>query len=295
MKETSMFIDDLQCFTAVAECLNFSRAAEKLFISQPTLSKNIARLERKFHAKLFIRTKRSVRLTEAGIILQAEAPQLLRQVKSIAEKICAADMNKHLCLNIAVVDIIDGILLPAIKKFRQQYPEISLNIYSGGLEQTYYIIDEQQADISITFDFAFAARPDIDCKNIAREDLSLALPSDHWFLGDKSRDFAKLADEVFIIFPAPKMNPAKGTICDEICSKWGFKLKHLHEVKTITSMIFSVAAGEGIAILPSCAKQYAGKNVVFIPIPSSQQNVKISAVWKKNNLNPAAALFLNSF
>lgn len=290
-----MFIDDLQCFTAVAECLNFSRAAEKLFISQPTLSKNIARLERKFHAKLFIRTKRSVRLTEAGLILQAEAPKLLRQVESIAEKICAADMNKHLCLNIAVIDTIDGILLPAIKKFRRQYPEISLNIYSGGLDQTYYMIDKQQADICITFDFAFAARADTACKNIARDDLSLALPSDHWFLADKSRDFAKLADEIFLTFPAPKMNPAKGTIYDEICSKWGFKPEHLHEVKTITSMIFSVAAGEGIAVMPSCAKQYAGKNTVFIPIPAAQQDVKISAVWKKDNLNPAAALFLNSF
>ena len=118
----------IEYFLALARYLNFTEAAKNLYISQPSLSKQIASLESAIGVELFYRNKRDVRLTASGVVLLREIGGVIEIIESSIEK----SKNTNLCDNITlVIGCLDGIdssklLIPFIKKFREKYPTINI-------------------------------------------------------------------------------------------------------------------------------------------------------------------------
>ncbi len=287
-----MYFEELRYFMTVAKYRNFTKAANELYISQPTLSKKIAKLEKFLGIQLFIRTRRSVQLTEAGNILNAEGKQLLQHIDRVLNMIKSSQNSDIMQLNVAILGAIDIKFLPMIKHFTKQYPKIKLSLTSNSVRQMHYLLEEGLADIIITLDFGTFLIPDIHVKKIYSEGVSLVVPSEHWFVKSDEQDFTKLCDEKFVLFSA-KESPHSYEQIKRICASWGFVPKGQREVESLSSALFAIAAGGEISILPNHAKRYATDDVKFLPIDDETEALQIVAAWKKRNINPAISLFLD--
>ena len=118
----------IEYFIAVARHLNFTEAAKSLYVSQPSLSKQIAILEDEIGIQLFFRTKRDVRLTAAGMVLLKEMGGVIEQIENAIEKSKKPDLGENSTLTIGCLDAMDmRTFLPTIiKKFKEKYPNVNL-------------------------------------------------------------------------------------------------------------------------------------------------------------------------
>jgi DNA-binding transcriptional LysR family regulator len=194
---------DLRYFVAVAEELHFTRAAEKLYVSQPALSKQIRALERQLGAPLFDRDQHGVRLTPVGAALLpharavlaawAEADDAVRQARAAAQATLVVGMTTSPGR---------GGLLPAIRsRFTAAHPEIRLKLRQVGWE------DPTAGLANRTSDVAFVWLPLADAERyrwvvVATEPRLVALPETHPLAGRERVDFADLLDEAFLALPA---------------------------------------------------------------------------------------------
>lgn len=217
-----MNFEDLHYFLTVAKHLNFTRASEELYISQPTLSKKIARLEKDLNTQLFHRNKHTVQLTEAGNILFSEGQDLENHIHKILNLISQVNKGNHF-LKVAFLDAIDIVFLPMLNNFRQQYPAINLEVSSVSLKKAYYLLEQNLVDVIIALDFGISMIPEISVKEIYHEGISLVLPIGHWFLNNKEQDFKKLKDETFLFF-SPEESMHSYEQVKSICATWVTKL-----------------------------------------------------------------------
>ncbi|MFB7371100.1 LysR family transcriptional regulator [Streptomyces sp. NPDC056222] len=194
---------DLRYFVAVAEELHFTRAAEKLYVSQPALSKQIRALERQLGAPLFDRDRHGVRLTPVGTALLpharavlaawAEADEAVRRARAVEQATLVVGMSTSPGR---------GGLLPAIRsRFTEAHPEIRLKLRQVGWEDPTAGLADGSSDV------AFVWLPLADAERyrwavVATEPRLVALPETHPLAGRERVDFAELLDEPFLALPA---------------------------------------------------------------------------------------------
>jgi DNA-binding transcriptional LysR family regulator len=194
---------DLGYFVAVAEELHFTRAAEKLYVSQPALSKQIRALERQLGAPLFDRDRRGVRLTPVGTALLPHARAVLAAWEEAGAAVRRARAAEQATLVVGMSTSPGrGGLLPAIRsRFTEAHPEIRLKLRQVGWE------DPTAGLADGTSDVAFVWLPLADAERyrwvvVATEPRLVALPETHPLAGRASVDFAELLDEPFLALPA---------------------------------------------------------------------------------------------
>ncbi|WP_329118859.1 LysR family transcriptional regulator [Streptomyces sp. NBC_01353] len=194
---------DLRYFVAVAEELHFTRAAEKLYVSQPALSKQIRALERQLGAPLFDRDRHGVRLTPVGTALLPHARAVLAAWVEADEAVRRARADEQATLVVGMSTSPGrGGLLPAIRsRFTGAHPEIRLKLRQVGWE------DPTAGLADGTSDVAFVWLPLADAERyrwvvVATEPRLVALPETHPLAGRERVDFAELLDEPFLALPA---------------------------------------------------------------------------------------------
>ena len=171
-----MELRQLKYFVAVAEELNFRRAAEKLYMQQPPLSRQIRQLETELGVELFHRTKRSVSLTAAGQAFLAEARLTLTQAQRAAFAARQAVPTDKLTIGFSICAF-DRVLPEIIHKFRQQYRETQVNLTEMSKEKQIQALLDRQIDIG--FCYAPINNPQLDSVNILSEPLAVVLPPNH--------------------------------------------------------------------------------------------------------------------
>lgn len=194
---------DLRYFVAVAEELHFTRAAEKLYVSQPALSKQIRALERQLGAPLFDRDRHGVRLTPVGTALLPHARAVLAAWTEADEAVRRARAAEEATLVVGMSTSPGrGGLLPAIRsRFTEAHPEIRLKLRQVGWE------DPTAGLADGTSDVAFVWLPLADAGRyrwvvVATEARLVALPESHPLAGRERVGFAELLDEPFLALPA---------------------------------------------------------------------------------------------
>ncbi|MEU6880235.1 LysR substrate-binding domain-containing protein [Streptomyces sp. NPDC046712] len=194
---------DLRYFVAVAEELHFTRAAEKLYVSQPALSKQIRALERQLGAPLFDRDRHGVRLTPVGTALLPHARAVLAAWTEADEAVRRARAAEEATLVVGMSTSPGrGGLLPAIRsRFTEAHPEIRLKLRQVGWE------DPTAGLADGTSDVAFVWLPLADAGRyrwvvVATEPRLIALPESHPLAGRERVRFAELLDEPFLALPA---------------------------------------------------------------------------------------------
>ncbi|MCD7864476.1 MAG: LysR family transcriptional regulator [Clostridiales bacterium] len=145
----------IQCFLSAAETLNFTEAANRMFIAQSSLSRNISRLETEIGLTLFIRTKKYVRLTPAGTVLYAEYSKLLKMADYALEKARNAEIGENGNLRLGVLETqrSENFLPAQLNRLRQSHPHIQIDIISGTFRELREGIMNNTIDIALTLSF----------------------------------------------------------------------------------------------------------------------------------------------
>jgi DNA-binding transcriptional LysR family regulator len=283
----------LRYFVAVAEELNFTRAAARLHMAQPPLSQQIRQLEDALGVRLFERTKHEVRITEAGEAVLSEARRTLAQADRVG--IAARRISEGVSgsLRVGFPGSFPHTTLPAIlRAFRARFPGVQLSLQERSTE-------EQLAALGAgTIDAGFVRLPverapaSLAVKAILREPLILALPKRHP-LGKRAKVAVRtLAAEPFILFPRHAA-PGLYDQIEGICRRAGFRPSVAQEASQIQTIISLVSAGLGVAIVPRSMQTLHREHVVYRALEGASVMTEMAVAYEKENPSMTLQSFLH--
>ena len=286
-----MELRHLHYFITVAEELHFSRAAERLHISQPPLSQQIRGLEDELGVKLFERTKRQVHLTEAGKVFLERSYLVLAQLEqaiSVTQQIGRGEVGQ---LAIGFVDSATYTVLPDILRvFREQFPAVELRLHEMTTAQQIQALHHKQVDIGIVRSAISESGLSVEC--FLQESLVLALPETHPFSAQTQLSLSTLADELFILFPA-RMGPVFYEQIIHSCQQAGFRPKVAQEAVQMQTIIGLVAAGLGIAIVPASMQNFHRSGVIYRPLQEQIPKTGLYLTWRQHDSSSVISAFLS--
>lgn len=243
-----MELRQLQHFVAVAEDRHFTRAAERLMVSQSGLSASIRALERELRAPLFVRTTRRVTLTEAGRALLAEAERILAQVRAAHEAVAAVQGVLRGQLALGTEQCIAGVRVAGLlAAFRRRHPEVEIRLRQAGSGALAEDVAAGRLDLA----FAYRTRGDTDqlrSVRLTREPMTVLCHPGHRLAGAGSPLApGDVADEVFVDFH-PDWGPRRAT--DAAFAAAGVRRTVALEVNDVHSLLDLVEEDLGIAVVP---------------------------------------------
>ncbi|MES2299642.1 MAG: LysR family transcriptional regulator [Pseudomonadota bacterium] len=262
-----MELRHLRYFIAVAEELNFTRAAERLHIGQPPLSHAIQMLERDVGALLFERTKRSVRMTEAGRLFLQDARRILDMSAQAAETARRAARGEagELRIGFTFSTPFTPLFATVINAYRQQYPQVLLTLHEMSTMRQLDAIGLRDMDLGFVRPPEAPAAPPISLLPLRTDPLLVVLPQAHRLAAKKTVALAELADAPFVMYP-----PGAGTgIYPQIfrlCRAAGFVPRVAQEAGEAATIIGLVAAGCGVSILPAPFEHIRMAGVCYRPL-----------------------------
>lgn len=286
-----MELRHLHYFIAVAEELHFSRAAERLCISQPPLSQQIRSLEDELGVKLFERTKRHVQLTEAGKVFLERSYLVLAQLEQaieVTQRIGRGEVGR---LAIGFVDSATYNVLPdVLRVFREQFPAIELRLHELTTTQQIHALYQNQIDVGVVR--SAITDPGLSTECVLQESLVLALPQTHPLSAQVNVSVSTLADESFILFPA-KLGPVFYDQIIQICQQAGFHPKVAQEAVQMQTIIGLVAAGLGIAFVPASLQNFHRSGVIYRPLQEQTPQTGLYLAWRQHDSSPVIKAFLS--
>ncbi|MFA8434782.1 MAG: LysR family transcriptional regulator [Marinifilaceae bacterium] len=274
----------LKYFLAVANELNFRKASEKLFISQPGLSRQIKQLEEILEARLFIRDKRQVQLTPAGEYLKSEMEFFLNHLERTKKHLKLINQGKKGEIRMGFVGSAMQTVIPELLvKMNEEFPGIEANLEEMTNRAQVNAIQNDQLDIG--FVRLTRVPPGIKIKNIYKDTFSIVLPKDHELNEKNFKGVHQLANENFILFSSD-YSPLYYDEIMSICEDQGFTPKISHNSIHAQTIFRLVENKLGIAIVPSSLQYGFALDVKFIEIKDIPQETYLSMIWKEENRNP---------
>jgi len=255
-----MEIRHLQYFLAVAEELHFGRAAKRLHVSQPPLSRQICQLEEQIGVRLFNRTKRRVALTNAGHILVDEARLILQQVEEAATLAREAGPNPQNRLLVAYSPHNARIAVRTLCSFAKRSPNIQILLRS--------LATALQVDAILTgrVDVGFLTLPahneELTIETILRDQLVVVMSKSHPLASRRVISIRSLADETLIIFPQ-HLNAKRHDLITGMCRRAGFAPRFIHEIDSIQITMELVSKGFGVSVMRPPPFEVSQAGVVF--------------------------------
>ncbi|MDX2107225.1 MAG: LysR family transcriptional regulator [Candidatus Melainabacteria bacterium] len=284
-------IRHLRYFIAVAQESNFSRAAEKLHISQPPLSQQIQKLEEDLGLMLIERGTRPVMLTEAGKFFYQQALGLVDQFDQFIDKTQKMARGEEGALTIAFVSSSTYELMPGIlRNFRKLYPGVSLNLIEMNTPQQLESLKNKQINVGIGR--PFPENPEIESHWILDESVVVAIPSEHVWTNKTSVSLTDLKDEDMINFYWSH-EPSFGNFVMTTCRKAGFEPHVVQRTGELQTALGLVAAGIGVALLPESVEHTSREGVKYIPLRTPSPTISMVAAYRKDDSSPILKRFLD--
>ncbi|AUL16933.1 putative LysR-family transcriptional regulator [Bordetella bronchiseptica MO149] len=240
----------LRYFIAVAQERNFSRAAQRLHISQPPLSYAIRQLETQLGARLFERSSRHVALTDAGRVLYGEALSLLRQGEEVGRLVRRAEAGLQGRLRIGFVGSMLYRGLPdLLAALRSELPDVEQVLAERNSHDQLEAL--RRGELDLGFIHANPPPEGVSARDLVAEPFVVCLPDTHRLAGRRSLRLADLAGEDFVFF-AQAASPSYYETVLSLCVAAGFHPAVRHEVRHWLSVAALVASGLGVSIVPAC-------------------------------------------
>lgn len=259
-----MELRHLRYFVAVAEEQSFNKAAERLFISQPPLSRQIKQLEEEIGVILIDRDTRPLKLTEAGEFFYDHALQIIKKSDDLrAMTVHKGNFDNSFSIGY-VSSILYGILPRVIARFREVHPNVEIKLYElTSWQQTQSLI-EGKIDVG----FGRLLFEDVSIRRLLlrKEKLVVAVPSKHRFAQESVRSLRliDLTNENLLLYPsAPR--PSFIDYILELFEARNLKANYIKEVRELHIALGLVAAGEGITIVPKTLEHLRNQEVTYIP------------------------------
>ncbi len=284
-----MELHQLRYFVAVVREGTFTRAAERLYITQPSLSEQIRKLETELGSPLFRRLGRRLALTSAGESLLPHAEKVVLEVEEAKARVHEVRGLRRGRLSIGVLPSAAARLLPRfLAEFRRHHPGVEVVLRdesdSAELEQ---LVHDGVVDLAIVR-LPPTRRTDLEVDILVREPLVLVVPPGHRLADRRSVALADLVHEPFVM-----MRPGHGLreCLLGVCRQAGFDPHIVFEAGQLGSLVGLVQAGIGITVVP---RMVAGSEGLRVPIRDSYAYRDVGVVWPSGQpLAPAARIFLD--
>lgn len=283
-------LEDLRAFLAVAEERNFGRAAVRLLVTQPALSRRIRRLEDAIPARLFRRTTRTVELTDAGTAFLPEAQSVLAAADRAVEtaRRTARGESGRLLLG-AVTPSIDGFLPGVLHAFRREHPQITVSIEELDTQSQLAAVRDGRLHAGFVRLFDHDVRG-LGARVVHREPHVVALPPGHPLAARRRVPLRMLAGEPLVAL-AGDVQPELHRRIAAACARAGFEPRVVQTTRTVHTVCALVAAGIGAALVPASAAARLGRSVAVRPVVGGLPAVEIAAVWRAFDPSPVLAKF----
>lgn len=286
----------LRYFVEIAESGSFSAAAERLFIAQSALSRQIKELENHLQTPLFERTARQPRLTAAGEAFYPRARNLLSELNKASELATQVGKGQLGTLRLSHSSTVpmSGRLLRAISHFLEQSPGASMDIVKLSSEAQLEELAEGRLDIGLLRLPVLRQREGVQILPLFSERLLLAVPPNHPLAGStEAVDLAVLKDEAFISIPHPQRG-GLSYLSAELCMRQGFFPRAARVVSRKTTQLQLIQAGFGIALLPESMQDIAPTNIHFLPLKDPDCQSTLALAYRQEP-TPLVAQFVERF
>lgn len=283
-----MELRQIAYFIMVAETGNFLRAAEELFISQSSLSKQIIALEKELDCTLFDRSRRKIALTPAGEAFLGYARPLLQSYQSMLSGMAQYRITPT--LNIVAIPVIAQYGIPAyLAHFKQAFPAIHLTLEEREATAVLSALDSRQCDLAILRD-AYLDKTRYACLELSHDQFLAVLSRQHRFAARPVLALNELANENFIMFD-------KGTVVHEltleVCRRAGFEPSIFYASLRVESVLGLVASNSGIALMMEKVYAYhQNPQTVAIPLAETIESRLVLAWLKGKELSHPARMFV---
>ncbi|GLX66441.1 cidABC operon transcriptional activator CidR [Paenibacillus glycanilyticus] len=275
-----MDIRHLQYFVEAARFQSFTKAAQSLYITQPTISKMIKNLEEELGVVLFERTGKRIKLTDAGSILLEQAQQMVQSFGQMNSRLSELMEMKVGHIRIGLPPMVGVTFFPRIiGKFREKYPKITMQLFEHGAKKVEADVGSGELDIGVILLPTNEEKFDSFC--FLRQDLMLVVPSSHKLANRDEVPFIELKDEPFLLFHEDF------TLHDRIiaeCEKLGFHPDVVYKSTQWDFISEMVAANMGIALLPEAiCHELDQERLRVIPLTSPSIPWHLALIWRKDS------------
>ncbi|MGZ8289759.1 MAG: LysR family transcriptional regulator [Telluria sp.] len=292
----SIDLKQLKYFLAVAEEKSFSRAAERLHISQPPLSQQIMKLEAELGVKLFARTTRTFELTVAGKALMVEAADMLARMRMTIDTVRQIDRGEVGRLRVGIVgSAMWGPIPSLLEEFQTKFPNVTWTLHESGPTVQYEALRGRQIDVG------FWREPKLDDDELKndnlrqelcfRENVCVAVNEHHPLAKRPHIELMDIANEPMLTLALDKSAFPRYLI--QCCVNAGFQPTIFQEASEPQTLLAMVGAGLGVTLIPETTSRIGWPGVIFLPIKTNPPSANLYIAYATQDDAPVVRAFLN--
>jgi DNA-binding transcriptional LysR family regulator len=270
-------------FVAVAGEENVSRAARKLHVSQPGLSRQIRDLEAEIGFQLFERSAKSLRLTESGKVFLVEARAVLQHADDAVKKARAVSGGTNGEINVGYAPSLTvRILPPALRAFQEQFPNVRVALHDLSTEEMLAQLGEKKLQVALTVRPAPKLLRGLRFEELARYEMCVAVNPKHPLAKAKFVSLEQVAREPLIAY-SRKDYPEYHVMLEKLFAPVGRKPRIAGEHDSVTSLIAAVESGRGCALVPDCVACMVGERLRLLPLRPALPPIPVAAIWREES------------
>ncbi|HET8727449.1 MAG TPA: LysR family transcriptional regulator, partial [Alphaproteobacteria bacterium] len=288
-----MDLKRLRTFVAVAEEQGFARAAARLHLAQPAVSKHVRDLEADIGGPLFERRSEGIRLTHAGEQLLGGARCLLMATDGLRERVRRAARGESGMLTIGYNETVSwgGVIPKTVCTFRGAYPNVALTMLPMNSVDQIAALRDKRIDAGFLFN-RDAADGNLTGIPVLDDPVMLAVPAASPWATEPPRRLAELSDQPFIWVPR-SVSP---TYHDQIvrhCRDAGLTFRIVQEAMNESAALSLVAVGMGLTFVPASARRRCPEEVTIVPVPDLTLRVTLELAWRAGSDVPGLRNFID--
>ena len=270
-------------FVAVAEEENVSRAALKLHVSQPGLSRQIRDLEDEIGFQLFERSAKALRLTPAGKIFLGEASSVLQHADDAVKKARGAAGGTQGEIHVGYAPSLTVQILPqTLRIFQGNFPNVRVALHDLSSEEMLARLGEKKLSVALTVRPPAKLLRGLNYEELARYEMCVAVAPNHPLAKLKSVTLEKISREPLIAY-SRKEYPEYHQQLEKLFAPFHRRLRIAAEHDGITSLIADVEVGRGCALVPSCVACMAGPRLKLLRLNPALPLIPVGAIWRKES------------
>jgi len=283
-----MELRHLRYFIAAAEEENVSRAALKLRVSQPGISRQIKDLEDEIGFQLFERSAKSLKLTEAGKFFLTEAKSILQRADDAVKNARAVAGGTNGEINVGYAPSLTVQILPqALRAFQEKFPGVRVALHDLSTEEMLSQIGEKKLQVALTVRPPAKLLRGLNIEELAHYTICVAVAPKHPLAKSKSISLEQISREPLLGY-SRKDYPEYHEMLEKLFASIGRKPRIVGEHDGVTSIVAAVEAGHGFALVPSCVACMVGGSpqgprLKLIPLKPALPAIPVVAIWRKES------------
>lgn len=284
----------IEAFLILGNCLNFTKSAERVYISQPALSRQIVHLEEEFDCELFSRNKRTVELTEYGKASIEYAQRICNEIDQWKLRVKQLRNKGAEQLRIGFLQDFPNDFFPRlVQTFSVNHPNVEMSFRDMGINEIVDSIMHGDIDCGFCLHNEKGKLDQICSLTVSSVKMCAVFPENHVLANRRSIKMEELVNSSFIAITGE--NYAQGTLQMRfLCKNAGFEPKVIAHAHHVPSMLMMVKCGVGVAVVAESAQAFSPPGIHFVPIDNEYAFMEMLLFWNKQQKNTALPLFLKT-